>query len=603
MLGVRREYHGVRMAVAGNFPDVSFPDLIQFYCLSKRTVAIRVTCPDLPEASGEFYVADGELLDAKLGDRVGVDAFYRALQIHRGSFEIQVDVRPPSRSIHLPLNEVLLQGMTRMDEAGKSGPRLTHRDVLDQVEEAFADSPTQPPVVTGPLPQPEEEAEEEDPAQLATEARRRKVVGLVVVGASLMLGILAILGIGMFRASAPSTALEMSRSTATEAVTMPAAPAPNAPGQLTQGVTDTSVLFGMAAPFTGPAKELGRQTRVGIELAFAEANAGGGVHGRQLQLQPEDDAFEPGRVAPAMRALWETKKVFAFLGNVGPAAGTASAFAVDRRALLVGAFSGAAALRREPPDRYVFNYRASDAEETAAVFKYLLSARALRPEQIAVLTEDDASGDAGFDGVARVLRQLHRDPRSTLRVTYPRNTLEVDGAVARIRNHAHPIRAVVMVVPYRPAARFIERMRRISSGMVFTNVSSVGANALAEELIQSSPDAAEGVIVTQVVPPLDSELPAVAAYRAALARYLPDERPDSVSLESWLATRVLLAGLTRAGPPLDTEKLVDALESIRGLDLGTGSKVSFGPSEHQASHTVWGTMLDGHGQYRKLPLE
>ena len=359
----------------------------------------------------------------------------------------------------------------------------------------------------------------------------------------------------------------------------------------------------MAAPFTGPAKELGRQTRVGVELAFAEANAAGGVHGRQLRLQVADDAFEPGRVAPAMRSLWETKKVFAFLGNVGPALGTASAFAVDRRALLMGAFSGAAALRKEPPDRYVFNYRASDAEETAAVFKYLLSARALRPEQIAVLTEDDASGDAGFDGVARVLRQLHRDPRSTLRVTYPRNTLEVDGAVTRIRSHAHPIRAVVMVVPYRPAARFIERMRRVSSGMVFTNVSSVGASALAEELIQSSPDAAEGVIVTQVVPPLDAELPAVAAYRAALAQ-VPARRAPGLGVAGELAGH---PGAPRraagAGQALDTEKLVDALESIRDLDLGTGSTVSFGPSEHQASHTVWGTVLDGHGQYRKLPLD
>lgn len=589
------------MAVAGNFPDVSFPDLIQFYCLSKRTVAIRVTCPDLPEASGEFYVADGELLDAKLGDRVGVDAFYRALQIHRGSFEIQVDVRPPGRSIHLPLNEVLLQGMTRIDEAGKSGPRITHRDLLDQVEEAFADSPTQPPVVTGPLTQPEDEPEE-DPIQLAADAHRRKVVGLVIVGASLLLGLLAIVGIGMFRAAAPSTPREPARTAAqpgaSDAVATGAAPV-----QGVQGVTDAAVLFGMAAPFTGPAKELGRQTRVGVELAFAEANTGGGVHGRQLQLHVVDDAFEPGRVAPAMRALWEEKKVFAFLGNVGPAAATTSAFAVDRRALLFGTFSGAAALRREPPDRYVFNYRASDAEETAAVFKYLLSARALRPEQIAVLTEDDASGDAGFDGVARVLRQLHRDPRSTLRVTYARNTLEVDGAVTRIRSHAHPIRAVVMVVPYRPAARFIERMRGVSSEMIFTNVSSVGASTLAEELIQSNPAAAEGVIVTQVVPPLDADLPAVAAYRAALSRYLPDERPDSVSLESWLATRALLAGLAGAGQALDTEKLVDALESIHDLDLGTGNKVSFGPSEHQASHTVWGTVLDGRGQYRKLPLD
>ena len=590
------------MAVAGNFPDVSFPDLIQFYCLSKKTVAIRVTCPDLPEASGEFYVADGELLDAKLGDRVGVDAVYRALHIHRGSFEIQVDVRPPSRSIHLPLNEVLLQGLTRIDEAAKSGPRLSHRDVLDQVEEAFADSPTQPPVVTGPLPQPLDE-EPEDPVALAAEAHKRKVVGGIIVIASLLIGVLAVFGIGMFRASAPGPRNEpaaTSASTATGALNPPAAPvAPAGP----QGVTDTSVVFGMAAPFTGPAKELGRQTRVGIELAFAEANTQGGVNGRQLRLQVEDDAFEPTRMAPAMRSLWETKQVFAFLGNVGPSIGTASAYAVDRRALLIGAFSGAAALRKEPPDRYVFNYRASDAEETAAVFKYLLSVRALKPEQIAVLTEDDASGDAGFDGVAKVLRQLRKDPRSTLRVTYPRNTLDVDGAVSRIKSHPHPIRAVVMVVPYRPAARFIERMRGVSTGLVFTNVSSVGANALAEELMQSSPDAAEGVIVTQVVPPLDSELPAVASYRAALAKLLPDERPDAVSMESWLATKVLLAGLSRAGQALDTEKLIDALESIRDLDLGTGSPVSFGPSEHQASHRVWGTVLDGHGQFRKLALE
>ena len=590
------------MAVAGNFPDVSFPDLIQFYCLSKKTVAIRVTCPDLPEASGEFYVADGELLDAKLGDRVGVDAVYRALHIHRGSFEIQVDVRPPSRSIHLPLNEVLLQGLTRIDEAAKSGPRLSHRDVLDQVEEAFADSPTQPPVVTGPLPQPLDD-EPEDPVALAAEAHKRKVVGGIIVIASLLIGVLAVFGIGMFRASAPGPRNEppaTAASTATGALNPPAAPvAPAGP----QGVTDTSVVFGMAAPFTGPAKELGRQTRVGIELAFAEANTQGGVNGRQLRLQVEDDAFEPTRMAPAMRSLWETKQVFAFLGNVGPSIGTASAYAVDRRALLIGAFSGAAALRKEPPDRYVFNYRASDAEETAAVFKYLLSVRALKPEQIAVLTEDDASGDAGFDGVAKVLRQLRKDPRSTLRVTYPRNTLDVDGAVSRIKSHPHPIRAVVMVVPYRPAARFIERMRGVSTGLVFTNVSSVGANALAEELMQSSPDAAEGVIVTQVVPPLDSELPAVTGYRAALAKLLPDERPDAVSMESWLATKVLLAGLSRAGQALDTEKLIDALESIRDLDLGTGSPVSFGPSEHQASHRVWGTVLDGHGQFRKLALE
>jgi len=600
------------MAVAGSFPDVSFPDLIQFYCMSKRTVAIRVTCPDLPEASGEFFVADGELLDAKLGDRTGVDAFYRALQIHRGSFEVQVDVRPPTRSIHLPLNAVLLQGMTHMDEAGRSSTHTpSHREFLDRLEEAFQEASTQPPLNTGPVTQPLVHDAEETEGETEEEARRRKVIGLVIVASALLLGIASVAAVALLRpgfraigeqtttgpaptSAGPSEAEPFGATTAVPARGIPSA----------QGITDDAILFGMAAPFTGPAKELGRQTRVGIELAFAESNASGGIHGRKLTLAVEDDAFDPARVGGAMRSLWDKKKVFAFLGNVGSAAaGTAGQFALERRAILLGAFTGSAVLRREPPDRYVFNYRASDAEEMAAVFNYLLKGRGLHPEQIAIFTEDDASGEAAFQGVAKVLRQQRRDPRNALRVTYPRNTLDVDGAVARIRGHTTLIRAVVMAVPYRPAARFIEKMRAALPGLVFTNVSSVGSSTLAEELLQSGPGAADGVIVTQVVPPFETKLPAVTAYQQVLGKYLPDERPDMVSFEAWLSTRVLLAALQGAGRTLNVERLADALESVRNLDLGTGAPVSLGPSEHQASHRVWGTVLDARGHYQLLPLE
>ena len=42
----------------------------------------------------------------------------------------------------------------------------------------------------------------------------------------------------------------------------------------------------------------------------------------------------------------------------------AAPFALEHRMLFFGAFTGADLPRREPPDRYVFNYRASYAEET-----------------------------------------------------------------------------------------------------------------------------------------------------------------------------------------------------------------------------------------------
>jgi branched-chain amino acid transport system substrate-binding protein len=70
-----------------------------------------------------------------------------------------------------------------------------------------------------------------------------------------------------------------------------------------------------------------------------------------------------------------------------------------------------------------------------------------------------------------------------------------------------------------------------------------------------------------------------------------------------LQTDIRVEALKRAGPQLDTEKLVDTLESIRGLDMGLGTLINFGPSEHQGSHKVWGTQLDDTGRFKPIDLE
>jgi branched-chain amino acid transport system substrate-binding protein len=79
--------------------------------------------------------------------------------------------------------------------------------------------------------------------------------------------------------------------------------------------------------------------------------------------------------------------------------------------------------------------------------------------------------------------------------------------------------------------------------------------------------------------------------------------PDYVSLEGYIATRLLVEALKKAGPQLDTEKLIDALESLHGLDMGLGTLLNFSPSEHQASHKVWGTQLDGEGHFKAIDLD
>ena len=376
-------------------------------------------------------------------------------------------------------------------------------------------------------------------------------------------------------------------------------------GTATRGVTDREIRFGISAPFSGSAKELGRQMKLGIDTVFNQVNDAGGVNGRRLKLVAADDGYEPTRTAETMKQLYEKDEVFGIVGNVGtPPATVAVPYALEHRMLFFGAFTGAGLLRRDPPDRYVFNYRASYAEETDAVVRYLVKVRRLRPEEIAVFAQQDSYGDSGFAGVAKAMRALRGGESGVIvRLNYKRNTLEVDEAVSQLRSQKGRIKAIVMVATYRAAARFIEKVRDIYPAMIFTNVSFVGSTALAEELMLLGPRYANGVIVTQVVPAVSSYSTVILEYKSALAKYFPGEAPDYVSLEGYVMANVLVEALRRAGRQLDTEKLVDSIESIRNLDLGLGTSLNFGRTEHQGSHKVWGTELDQAGQYQALELD
>ena len=388
------------------------------------------------------------------------------------------------------------------------------------------------------------------------------------------------------------------------AATAPLVSIPQPPPLNVRGVTANEIKFGIVAPFSGAARELGRQMKLGIETAFSRANDTGGIDGRMLKLVAADDGYEPTRTLDAMKQLYDKEQVFGFIGNVGtPTAAVALPFALEHRTLFFGAFTGANLLRNDPPDRYVFNYRASYAEETDAAVRYLIKIRRLQPRQIAVFAQQDAYGDAGFAGVAKAYRTMGLNDGTILRLGYKRNTVDVDEAVNLLKLQKPPIKAVVMVATYRAAAKFIEKTHDAVPGLIYSNVSFVGSTELADELMLLGPRYASGVIVTQVVPAVGGYSSSVIEYKNALAKYFPGEAPDYVSLEGYVAANVLIQALRRVGPQLETERLIDTLENMRNLDLGLGTPLGFGKGEHQASHKIWGTAIDDNGKYQPIELE
>ncbi|HZZ78490.1 MAG TPA: ABC transporter substrate-binding protein [Gemmataceae bacterium] len=369
----------------------------------------------------------------------------------------------------------------------------------------------------------------------------------------------------------------------------------------------SEIVLGMSGPFSGPSKELGREMEIGIKTAISNLNAQGGVNGHQLSLITLDDGYEPDKALKNMEKLKNEFNVFAVIGNIGtPTAMKAVPYAVENKMLFFGAFSGAKLLREDPPSRYVFNYRASYEEETEAIVTYLVKREKIAPDQIAVFGQTDSFGEDGFRGVAKALREFNRDPKAIVRVGYERNPSDanaaVKDAVATILKQKE-LKAVVMVATYKPAAAFIKQLKDAGrDDLTFTNVSFVGSEALAEELGAGS-RYIDGIIVTQVVPPVTSGSTIVSHYRELLKKYNPAANPSFTSLEGYIATNLLAKGLQKVGEPPTTEKLIDALEKLDRVDLGTGAVLSFGPSQHQASHKVWGTRLDKEGIFQVFELE
>ncbi|HEU4729084.1 MAG TPA: ABC transporter substrate-binding protein, partial [Kofleriaceae bacterium] len=385
-----------------------------------------------------------------------------------------------------------------------------------------------------------------------------------------------------------------------------------------RGITDDTITLGMSAAFSGSSRELGNQMKLGLETAFAVVNDGGGVAGRTIRLLALDDGYEGKRALANVQELITDRKVFAIIGNVGtPTTKEALPYVLSKKVLFFGAFTGSGILRRDPPDRYVFNYRASYEDETAKMISYLIDVKKIPEHGIVVFAQNDSYGDAGYEGAAKMLRKKGRDDE-LLRVGYERNTVAVDDAVNKVVEYhnamfrpgkdeplrqRHPVKAIILVGTYKPCARFIQKIRDRKIDAIFLNVSFVGSSSLADELKELGPSYGPGVIVTQVVPNFDSEATGIIKYREALKKYHPDQQPDFVSLEGYTVGQLFAEGLRRAGREVDTEKLIDALEKITDYDPGTGGSLGFSMSQHQASHKVWGTRLDEQGTFRSFDME
>ncbi len=348
-----------------------------------------------------------------------------------------------------------------------------------------------------------------------------------------------------------------------------------------QGVTRTTILIGQSGPLSGANKEFGEGIRDGALAYFRAVNAAGGINKRKLELITIDDANDAQRSGENGRVLIEEKGVLAVFGYASATLSLpALPHAEKHRVPFVAPFTGAEPMRKFRP--YVYNMRASYADELEKIVDFYASTGLKR---FSVLHYDDPVGKENLGAVETALIKRGLKPVSISSVK--RNQLELGDAVSEMIKSTPDV--VITTTLYRTTADFVKQAKKAGSVAQFASTSFVGASALATEL---GPEGA-GMVVAQVVPP--PSIPIVREYQSAIEKLLGRKDFSSTSLESYIAAKVLVEGIRRAGAVPTRESLLKALDSIRNFDVG-GYIVDFSPSNHNGSKFVELTTINREGK-------
>jgi len=372
-------------------------------------------------------------------------------------------------------------------------------------------------------------------------------------------------------------------------------PEPAAPpdSRLTSGISEDGIIFGQSAALSGPAQGIGANMRLGILAAFDEVNRNGGVHGRRLELTTLDDAYEPEEAARNANSLIEEQDVFALIGGVGaPASRSMTPIAASNQVPFVAPFSGASFLRERRWDN-IINLRASYDQEAEAMVERLTADLGI--ERVAVLYQDDAFGRAGYNSAVDALDSYDLEPVSV--GLFPRNSTAIKTALIDI-SKGNP-EAVILIGAHQSVAAFVRWAKDTALiNAEFIAVSFAGANALEAELGA----AGAGVFATQVVPlPTDASLPVVASYNAALSAYDPAAAPGFVSLEGYLAGRLVIDGLNQCGRNITRTCFLQVMLSRGSFDID-GFRLEFSDSstDNQGSDNVFLTVIGSDGNFHPI---
>lgn len=345
------------------------------------------------------------------------------------------------------------------------------------------------------------------------------------------------------------------------------------------GVTDTEIVIGNVLPMTSSAALVGRAAHFGSVVAAAEANAAGGVSGRQVVIKTEDDGYVPARTVQGLRKLMD-EGVFGLIGT-GAGAGTAAILPILEQEGIpaIVSFSPLQAAV-DPIKPTVFMIGASYQDLLFAQLKYINENDKPDAPIFGVIRQDDDFGKQVEEGFERAVTAFGAEAAEPIR--YKRGQKDFGAEILKTRASKVNVLIAGGVTSEIPAM-----LKDASKFKLPLKVATVPTSTLPPIMKLSAPYG-YAYYSGDYISPMGSD---GAAHFMEMARAsLSEEEMGALNryaMTGYVATRVMIEAIRRCGDAPTRACVVGKIESGEEFDTaGVTLPLTFAPDRHISATAV-----------------
>jgi branched-chain amino acid transport system substrate-binding protein len=352
------------------------------------------------------------------------------------------------------------------------------------------------------------------------------------------------------------------------------------------------ILIGQVSSQTSPVTAMNAKGLfAGFNVYLEHINAQGGVNGRKVKLVNKDD----GLAAPKMIELtkeFATDKnvvVLAAYQNTGGMVALAKENTVQQLGFaMIAPFQGDKAIVGAPN---WYPFRSGYPDEVAAMVK---EAVFQQKKRVALVYQSATFGPT----LAKLAKELAAKEKLNIVAEVMIETAQNDKIDASVKEGGIAIAkadpdAILLLMGGRAAPATVGAIKNSSAQDAQLYGMSILPSA---EVFKVAGDKARGVVITQAVPfPYSATLPVVSQYQKLMKQYAPSEPLSFTTLEGFIAAKITVEAIKRAGPNPTKEKVLKAVSNMGQLDLG-GVYVDYSPTGRNGWGGVDLTVIGANGK-------